>query len=69
MIHGVRGVITLKDDYDYDGSTTDYEVWSEIGDLEYYQEEGDDDWEELYEEEREKRKSYAAVLALRDLIS
>lgn len=61
MIDGVRGVITLEDDCGCDGPATDNEVWSEVGDLEYYEEESDDDWEELYKDEHEKR-SYAAVL-------
>jgi hypothetical protein len=59
IIHGLRSVITLEDDYE--GSANDYEPWSD-DDFEPWLEEDEDDWEEIYGDEREKPKTYAAVL-------
>ena len=61
MIRGLRGVIALEDNHDDDGSADDYELWSE-DDLQQWLEEDEDDWEELYIEEHEKPRTYAAVL-------
>jgi hypothetical protein len=58
----VRRVITLEGDQ-YEGvgmSRGDDEGWSE-DDLEKWLED-DDEWEELYDHEQEKPKTYAAIL-------
>ena len=60
MIRRVRGVIALEDDHDDHGLADEYEQWPE-DDLQRWLED-DEDWEELYRDDHEKPRTYAAVL-------